>query len=328
MPRAKARAKKKKTGLGHNPLEWIQDTTEEGEESSKLVKVPLDQIVESDLFQLRFELPDVNALAADIKACGQTTPAFVRPLPGGRFELLSGYRRLAAIRKLKGKSILARVFEDLTDEEAERLAISENLQRKDLTDPEQAHICLRLQQRGLAVKDIGRLMGKRPRTVSLYLSVAKAPEPVREALQAGKLTLYVAHELAQACKRRETAYVCSRPEHLEEVIERIVEEEMSVRQVQAYLEQLGMEGQEPTAATDDAAADDDAHEDEQPSPAKKQTRGPFQPVRFSEKKKGGFDLVVKFRRKEDAELIIQKLEETLERVKELAQEEGEAAGEG
>ncbi len=128
--------KNKKTGLGGNQLEWIRDTASEATRSSKLVEVPLDQLVESERLQFRQELPDIETLARDIKQRGQTTPAFVRLLPGGKYELISGYRRLAAIRRLNLEVILARVFPDLSDKETERLAISENLQRKDLSDLE------------------------------------------------------------------------------------------------------------------------------------------------------------------------------------------------
>jgi ParB family chromosome partitioning protein len=307
-----AASKRKKTGMGQDPLSWIQDTTKGGE-SIRVVTLPIEQVVESEKLKLRLDLPEVETLAEDIKSRGQTTPAFVRPLSDDSYELISGYRRLAAIRSVGGETIWVRVFSDLSDEDAERLAISENLQRKDLSDLEQARIYLRLQERGLEVKEIGRLIGKKERTVHIYLAVAKAPDSIGEALHQGKISLYVAHELVQACKNESSAYVCSQPENLAQAIEHIAEQKLPVRQVKEYLENLAVKDE-----------DDTKRDAEQPSPSKKRERGPFQPIKFSENKRG-FDLVVKFRRKEDAESIIKTLKETLARMKrEMAKGEGGA----
>jgi ParB/RepB/Spo0J family partition protein len=203
-----ANGKKKKGGLGSNQLDWIQDTVSDARTSTRLIEVPLIDLVESQRLKLRDEFPDIEGLAADIERHGQTTPAFVRPLANQRYELISGYRRRAALEYLNRETILARLFPDISDEEAERLAISENFQREELSDLEKARMCLRLKEQGLKVKEISELLGRKGRTVSLYLAVGRAPEKIRDALHQGRLTLYVAYELAQACKPK-SAYVCT-----------------------------------------------------------------------------------------------------------------------
>jgi ParB-like chromosome segregation protein Spo0J len=63
-------------------------------------EVSLSLIRESDRLRLRQPpYPRIEELAAQIKEHGQTTPMFVRPLHG-LYELISGYRRRAALEKL------------------------------------------------------------------------------------------------------------------------------------------------------------------------------------------------------------------------------------
>jgi ParB family transcriptional regulator, chromosome partitioning protein len=292
-----AKGKQKKSGLGKNQLDWIQDTTTQARQSKRLIELPLDQIVESERLKLRQDLPDIEVLAADIAARGQTTPAFVRPLGDGKYELISGYRRFNALEHLGHDTILARVYEDLSEEDAEQLAISENLQRQDLSELENARICLRLQEREVIVAEIARLMGKKDRTIRLYLAVAKAPETIKTALHEGRISLYIAYELAQLCKRKKSAYLCRPPERLAALIDAIIEQELSVRQVRDHLERLLEQGP-PTG-------------DAEPPAAKTKTRREFQPVAETPKK-NGFDLTIKYRRREDIDLIIEKLEATID----------------
>lgn len=310
------KSRQRQSGLGGNHLDWIQDTASEASRSNRLVELPLEKIVESEALKLREELPDIEVLAADIAERGQTTPAFVRPLGEGVYELISGYRRFNALKHLGHEVILARVFTDLSDDETERLAISENLQRQDLSHLEHAKICLRLQKRKVLVAEIARLMGKKERTIQLYLAVAKAPATIRNALNEGRISLYIAYELAQVCKRKKTAYVCRPPERLVELIDTIVSEELSVRQVREYLEQLIEQGP-PT------------DEDDERPVAKKKARREFQPVAWTERKKG-FDFTVKFRRAEDIDVIIEQLEEVLDHMqaeKEALEGQGDEGGE-
>ena len=59
----------RKTGLGKNPLEWIQDTSASPRGVASTVKeLPIERVVESERFKLRVELPDVAKLAAMIRA--------------------------------------------------------------------------------------------------------------------------------------------------------------------------------------------------------------------------------------------------------------------
>ena len=72
---------------------------------------------------------DVSELAVAIGRLGQLTPVELRPLPrpdgeGKRFQVVSGFRRVEALRLLQRDRVLARVHAGLPDEDAWALALS------------------------------------------------------------------------------------------------------------------------------------------------------------------------------------------------------------
>ncbi len=90
--------------------------------------VPLEEIVPDATFRLR-ETGDVSELAVAIGRLGQLTPVELRPLPGPdgegrRFQVVSGFRRIEALRLLQRDRVLARVHPRLPDEDAWALALS------------------------------------------------------------------------------------------------------------------------------------------------------------------------------------------------------------
>lgn len=83
-------------------------------------------------------------LAESIKREGQQTPVIVRAIPGGRYKLLAGFRRLAAVSwpekkgGLNRDTIRATIVPPAKDEKDQELNdlianLTENVQRKDLT---------------------------------------------------------------------------------------------------------------------------------------------------------------------------------------------------
>jgi ParB family chromosome partitioning protein len=67
-------------------------------------------------------------LAKSIEANGLIEPIVVRLSSDGHYELISGYRRLQALKMLNAKEVEAKVVE-CTDEEAIALSIEENEKR-------------------------------------------------------------------------------------------------------------------------------------------------------------------------------------------------------
>ncbi len=274
-----------KRGLGSAALPWIQaapikrDTKAKSEVDEtptvELQSLPVSKIKRSPQLKLRADpLPDIDLLAKDIEKRGQTTALFVRP-KGSNFELISGYRRMAALEKVGQKQALVRIFEDLSDDEAFDLAVSENQARESLTELERALVCQRLQSEGKTGKEIAERFGWRDeRQAFNYLKVAKeCPKAAKKALQSRQLSFSIALELTQ----RKTEDVFSAKE-LELLVAKIIKDKWSVRQVVQYLK--------------DAVAEE---------PNKKGRAGKVKkPYAYAPRQDGGFDLRMRFKPDDDS----------------------------
>ncbi|MCI0571088.1 MAG: ParB N-terminal domain-containing protein [Myxococcaceae bacterium] len=79
--------------------------------------IALDRIDDDTTFQVR-AAGDVSLLATDIARVGQLFPVDVRLQGPDRFQVVSGFRRVAALRFLQREFVLARVHTELGDEDA------------------------------------------------------------------------------------------------------------------------------------------------------------------------------------------------------------------
>jgi ParB-like chromosome segregation protein Spo0J len=94
--------------------------------------VSLADVDDDATFQLR-ELGDLAALAASIGRLGHLVPVELRPAPGlgpedpPRYQVVAGFRRLAALRLLARERVLARVHANLDDDDAWAIALAQAL---------------------------------------------------------------------------------------------------------------------------------------------------------------------------------------------------------
>lgn len=94
--------------------------------------VSLADVDDDATFRLR-EPGDLAPLAASIGRLGHLVPVELRPLPGlgpedpPRYQVVAGFRRLAALRLLARERVLARVHEDLDDDDAWAIALAQAL---------------------------------------------------------------------------------------------------------------------------------------------------------------------------------------------------------
>src|SRR5690606_4330826 len=96
----------------------------------ELVYLALDDLEANETFRLR-EVGDVSSLAQSIAQLGQLFPVEVR-LRGGKYQLITGFRRLAALRMLLRKRILARVHVNLSEQEAALIAAADAIDNRAL----------------------------------------------------------------------------------------------------------------------------------------------------------------------------------------------------
>lgn len=88
--------------------------------------IPLDRLDEDTDFLVRdpAELADLAGLATDIARLGQLFPIDVRLRPPDRFQVITGFRRVGALRFLQREKVLARLHTDLSDADALLMALA------------------------------------------------------------------------------------------------------------------------------------------------------------------------------------------------------------
>lgn len=130
---------------GRAALEEIaREMTAAESEGRVIKKLPLDQIQLHHLSRDRmiFDPEEMDALMASIAERGQQTPIEVVRLSEGQFGLISGLRRMEALRRLEGTMALALVRQPDRAQDAYRAMIEENEMRADLSFYERANIAL------------------------------------------------------------------------------------------------------------------------------------------------------------------------------------------
>ena len=128
-------------------------------------------------------------LAASIKAQGIMQPILVRPVGGGRYEIIAGERRSRAAR-LAGLSEVPVLVKDVPDEAAAAMALIENIQREDLNPLEEAQGLQRLTSEfGLTHEQAAQAVGRSRSAASNLLRLLNLAEPVQTMLMAGDIDM-------------------------------------------------------------------------------------------------------------------------------------------
>jgi ParB family transcriptional regulator, chromosome partitioning protein len=154
-----------------------------------LREVPVD-LIDPNPRQPRREFDEeaLLALSESIRSRGLLQPVVVRPLPGGKYELIAGERRLRASRLAELESIPA-VVRQTEDWERLDLALAENMARVDLNPVEEARACSMLvDDLGLSKAEVGRRVGKSRVAVSNLVRLLELPDEALESIEAGDLS--------------------------------------------------------------------------------------------------------------------------------------------
>ena len=122
-------------------------------------------------FKVR-EDADMEALKESIRTGGVITPAVVRPLPEGGYEMVSGHRRLAACRVL-GLEKMPVIVREMDDDTATLMMVDANRQREKILPSERAFAYrMRMEallQRGHYVRAMEEETGERFKQVQRYI---------------------------------------------------------------------------------------------------------------------------------------------------------------
>jgi ParB family chromosome partitioning protein len=173
-------------GMGRG-LSALLTPTDEAEQELRHVPV---ELIEPNPRQPRRHLDDGSlvALADSLRERGVLQPVLVRPLAGGKYELIAGERRWRAAQ-LAGFETVPAVVRPHDDAESLELALIENMAREDLSPVEEARACaLLVEELGLTREDIGRRVGRSRVAVSNLMRLLDLPDEVLELLDAGHLS--------------------------------------------------------------------------------------------------------------------------------------------
>jgi ParB family chromosome partitioning protein len=135
-----------------------------------------------------FDEGTLTELAESIRARGVLQPIVVRALPGGRYELLAGERRLRAARIAELESVPALVREADERDQLD-IALAENMARVDLNPVEEARACATLvEDLGLTKEEVGRRVGRSRVAISNLIRLLDLPEEALELIERGELS--------------------------------------------------------------------------------------------------------------------------------------------
>jgi len=218
------------------------------ESTGKPLEIPLDQI-DRNPFQTRtqFDEAKLGELAQSIAASGVVQPIVVRPLSGGRYQLITGERRWLASKKAN-KSTIPAIVRQVSDEQTLEMTIVENLQRADLNPIEQARAYQRLSsdfkmtQEQMAIRT-----GKERASVSNFLRLLRLPESIQQKVESGDLSFGHAR----------TLLALDSPEAITTAAQKVMALSLSVRQTESYVQGLiNPEAKEKKESKADAQPED------------------------------------------------------------------------
>src|SRR6202789_1878847 len=147
-------------------------------------EIPLD-LIDHNPFQTRSQInqDQLAELAASIVANGVVQPVLVRPLAGGRFQLIAGERRWRA-SQIAGKTTVPAILRQVSDEQAMEITIVENLQRAALNPMEPARDFERLSRESHRTQEqMANRTGKDRATVSNFLRLLRLPSTVQSRVE-------------------------------------------------------------------------------------------------------------------------------------------------
>jgi len=170
-----------------------------------------------------FDGEKLHELAQSIKENGVIQPIIVRQSPVIGYEILAGERRYRA-SLLAGLRSIPAVVKQLSDQEMMVQSIIENLQRENLNPIEEARAYESLVEKGFTHAEIADKMGKSRPYISNSIRLLSLPEQIISEVENGKLSQTHARSLVGLNKEQQDYF-----------FQRIIEEDISVRKLEALL---------------------------------------------------------------------------------------------
>ena len=135
-----------------------------------------------------FDIEALNTLADSIRQNGIIQPLLVRSMPDGTYQIVAGERRWRAA-KMAGLTEVPVFIKELSDIQAQQIALIENLQRENLNPIEEANGYKELMDRfGMTQEDVARVVGKARSSIANSLRLLSLPPIIAEMVSNNELS--------------------------------------------------------------------------------------------------------------------------------------------
>lgn len=174
-----------------------------------------------------FEQEAINELKESILHHGILQPIVVRKSIKG-YEIVVGERRFRAAKEAKF-TVIPAVIRELTEQQMMELALLENLQREDLTPIEEAQAYQMLMEKlNFTQEALAKRLGKSRPHIANHVRLLTLPKQIQQYISEGKLSM--GHGL--------TLLGLKKKDHVKPLVEKIIREQLNVRQVELLVQQL------------------------------------------------------------------------------------------
>lgn len=198
-------------------------------EKQEVVFLHLDDII-PNRFQPRevFDEKALKELAVSIKEHGVIHPIIVRKINDSKYEIIAGERRYKAAA-LAGLTSIPAIIRNLDDQEAAKVALLENLQRRNLNPIEEARTyqkIIELDQ--MTQEELAKTMGKSQSAVANKLRLLALSEDVQKSLLKEEISERHARALLNLTDYKEQT----------DMLKKVIKQKMTVRQLENEIKNI------------------------------------------------------------------------------------------
>ena len=198
-------------------------------EKDEVVQLYLDDII-PNRFQPReiFDERALKELAVSIREHGVIQPIIVRSVANGKYEIIAGERRYKA-SALAGLTKIPAIIRNLDDKESSKVALLENLQRKNLNPIEEARTYQKiLEIDQMTQEELAKTMGKSQSAVANKLRLLSLPDAIQNALLKEQISERHARALINVPDTKKQ----------KDLLKKIIDNKMSVRALEEEIKKL------------------------------------------------------------------------------------------
>lgn len=223
---------KKRGGLGRG-IDALFTVYEETPSDHEIVEEISLSEIRPNPYQPRkvFDEGALQELANSIKQSGVFQPVILRRSSIQGYELIAGERRVRA-SELAGNTTIPAIVREIDEEAMIEIAIVENLQRENLNPLEEAEAYEVLMEKlDLTQAEVAKRVGKSRPYIANIIRLLSLPQEIKGYVTDKKLSMGQARTLlALKDKSRMT-----------ELAQRVIEEKLTVRQLEALIQQYNEE---------------------------------------------------------------------------------------